>query len=450
MNNHLQQTDALIIGFGKAGKTLAAYLGNKGWKVVIAEQSDKMYGGSCINIACIPTKSLIYSAEKQVPYATAIAEKNRLTTFLRAANLNKVSSTPGVTVLTGKAAFVNKNTVNITTADGVVHTFQSEHIFINTGSLPFIPPISGAAQSKRIYSSTTLMELSVLPRKMVIIGGGFIGLEFASMYAQYGTEVAIVDKSPMFLPSQDRDMADDIYQVMTRMGIRIYQGCDVLAITKEDADMDRVVFRDHEQNEMFLPADAILMAVGRIPNTAGLNLDAAGVETTGHGFIKVDELLKTNVPGIWALGDINGGPQFTYISLDDFRIVRDQLFGDKHYNTSLRKDIPTTVFITPPLAHVGLYEHEARAAGYDIKVKHIKTASLPRARIMGQTAGALKATIDSKTGIILGCTLFCTQAGEMINIVKIAMDQQLHYSYLRDNIFTHPSMSEAFNDLFSI
>ena len=442
---------ALVIGFGKAGKTLAAFLGAQGWQVALAEQSDQMYGGTCINIACIPTKSLVHSSELGVPYTDAIAEKNRLTAFLRQRNLASVTASSHVTVYTGHAAFVTPKQVLIRlSATGEEVLVTAEHIFINTGTRPRLPDLPGLHHNPRVFTSTTLMEQTTLPERLVILGGGFIGLEFASMYAQFGAAVTVLESGPTFLPREDEDFADVVRTVLTRRGIRIETNVRLLRIESAPAAAeDVVVYEDQQGQTQRLPASAILVAVGREPVTAGLNLAAAGVVQDERGYIPVNEHLQTNVPHIWALGDVNGGPQFTYISLDDYRIVRDQLFGSHTRTTNDRRLVASTVFITPPLAHVGLREKEARAQGYDVKVATLPAAASVRAQILQHTEGLLKAVVEVGTGRILGCTLLCVESGELINLVQLAMQAGLPYTALRDHIYTHPSIAEVLNDLFA-
>ncbi|WP_210521133.1 FAD-dependent oxidoreductase [Hymenobacter terricola] len=446
-----QRFQALIIGFGKAGKTLASFLAGQGWRVALAEQSAQMYGGTCINIACIPTKSLVYSAEEGVPYPAAIAEKNRLTSFLRQRNLANVTAYPQLTVLTGKASFVTPKQVRVHLSEtGEDVLVEAEHIFINTGTQPRLPDLPGLHHNPRVFTSTTLMEQTELPARLVILGGGFIGLEFASMYAQFGSAVTVLESGPAFLPREDEDFADVVRAVLTRKQIRIETSVRLLRIESAPAAAeDVVVYEDQQGQTQRLPASAILVAVGRRPVTADLNLAAAGVAQDAHGFIPVNEHLQTNVPHIWALGDVNGGPQFTYISLDDYRVVRDQLFGSGARTTADRRYVASTVFITPPLAHVGLREKEAVAQGYTVKVLTLPAAASVRAQILRQTEGLLKAVVEVGTNRILGCTLLCVEAGEIINTVQLAIQAGLPATALRDHIFTHPSIAEVLNDLFA-
>ncbi|RRB04665.1 FAD-dependent oxidoreductase [Larkinella rosea] len=441
--------DALIIGFGKGGKTLAAYLANQGWTVALVEQSPLMYGGTCINIACIPTKFLIHNAEMGVPYPESIGEKDQLIAALRQRNFNLVDQSPNATVITGKAAFVSPHQVSVRLADTAEEIrIEAERIFINTGASPLIPAIPGIGQSQRVFTSTTLIQETQLPNELVIIGGGYIALEFAGMYAQYGATVTILDRSTRFLPHEDRDMADAVRSVLLAQGIRIEQGASVDEIIPGHTGQDTVVYHTPEKEQQQIQASAILVATGRQPYTEGLNLSAAGVEQDAKGYIKVNELLQTNVPHIWAMGDVNGGPQFTYISLDDFRIIRSQFSNLDRHTLLDRGQVAFSLFISPPFSHVGLREHEAQTKGYRTQVATLPAASITRAQVLKETAGLLKCVVDADTNQILGCTLFCANSSELINLVQLAMRARFAYTVLRDTIYTHPSMSEGLNDLF--
>ena len=446
-----QHYENLIIGFGKAGKTLAAYLAKHNKQVALIERSEKMYGGSCINIACIPSKSFIVNAEKGIPYEKAYELKNELTSFLRKKNFDNVAGLPDARVITGAASFVSPDEVLVKQAAGNEEMIiEADRIFINTGSEPFIPPIAGIQSSKKVFTSASLMEQSVLLRKLFIIGGGFIGLEFADMYAKFGAEVAILDHGEIFLPREDRDIADEIFKVLTSKNINIIMQASVQKIADTPNGNVSIQYKNKDGRLIDLEASAVLVATGRKASAENLNLEAAGIQTDERGFVQVDEFLKTNVPGIWAIGDINGGPQFTYISLDDFRIIRDQLFGGPYTTISERKLVASSVFITPQLAHIGMREKEALEKGYTVKIAKLPAASIPRARILNNTTGFLKTVVDAKSDKILGCTLYCVDANEMINTIQTAMNAGLDYQAVRDTIYTHPSMTEAFNDLYSL
>ena len=452
--------DGIIIGFGKGGKTLAAEFAKRGQKVAIIERSDKMYGGTCINIGCIPTKTLVHQAkmasalkdatfeERSEFYRNAVSVKESVTSALRNKNYHNLADNPNVTVYTGIGSFVSADVVAVRTATEEIR-LTSKQIIINTGAETVIPPIEGVAGNPFVYTSTSIMELADLPRRLVIIGGGYIGLEFASMYASFGSQVTVLESYPELIVREDRDIAASVKETLEKKGIVFRMNAKVQSVNRVE-DKAIVTFADSQTNEVFvLEADAVLLATGRRPNTKDLNLEVAGVEVDVRGAIIVDEYLKTTNPNIRAVGDVKGGLQFTYISLDDYRIVREDLFGDKERRTGDRNPVSYSVFIDPPLSRIGLNEEEARRQNRDIIVKKLPVMAIPRAKTLGETDGLLKAIIDKNTGKILGCVLFAPDSGEVINTVAVAMKTGQDYTFLRDFIFTHPSMSEALNDLFS-
>lgn len=457
----MKQYDAIIIGFGKAGKTLAAELSNRGWQVAVVERSSMMYGGTCPNIACIPTKTLVHEAgiaallyhdnyPKQANlYKQAIGRKNRLTSFLRNNNYERLSKRPNVTVYTGEGSFVSANIIKVALPEGDIE-LQGKEIFINTGSTPIIPAIDGIKESQKVYTSTTLLDLNVLPQHLIIVGGGYIGLEFASMYAEFGSKVTLLEGGNRFMPRNDQDIANSVKEVLEKKGIEIHLNARAQSIHDTNDGVTLTYSDVSDGTPYFVDGDAILIATGRKPMIEGLNLQAAGIGVDAHGAIVVNDQLRTTVPHVWAMGDVKGGAQFTYLSLDDFRIIRDQLFGDKKRDIGDRDPVPYTVFIDPPLAHIGLTEEEALKRGYSFKVSRLPATSVVRSRTLKQTDGMLKAIVNDHSGKIMGCTLFCAEAPEIINIVAMAMKTGQHYTFLRDFIFTHPSMSEGLNELFDI
>ena len=437
----------LVIGFGKAGKTLAADLAKHGESVILVEQSATMYGGTCINIGCIPSKLLLVEGEKSerlsdksAAFTAAMQRREQLTSALRAANYNKLASIPGVEVLTGKAHFLSPHVVEVTTESGV-EQIEAKQIYINTGARSARLSLEGA-DDKRIYDSTGLLQLESLPKRLVIVGGGYISLEFACMYAAFGSQVTILEQGSVFLAREDRDVAEAMLAMLSDRGIQVI----LQAETQRFVPAEDAVTVVTSQGDY--AAEAVLVAIGRRPNVEELNLEAAGVSLTPRGFIQVDEYLRA-APHIWAMGDVAGSPQFTYVSLDDYRIVRDQLFGEGKRTTRDRSLLPTSVFTTPALAQIGMTETQAAASGRPYEVKRLQTVAIPKAKVLGETHGLLKAIVDKETGLILGATLFCPEAHELINLLKLAMDHQVPASALHTQIFTHPTIAEALNDLFA-
>ncbi|OBC15408.1 pyridine nucleotide-disulfide oxidoreductase [Mycobacterium sp. 852013-50091_SCH5140682] len=447
-----RQVDLAVIGFGKGGKTLAAALGGAGWRVAMIEQSAQMYGGTCINVGCVPTKSLVYRSEHlgtgsahDAQYHDAVVATAELTAGLRAGNFAMLDRLATVEVITGAARFVDAHTVAVTTADDDEVTVTATWIVIGTGSRPTFPDLPGLATSPLVRTSTDLLVEENLPQRLVVLGGGYVGLEFAAMYAAYGSEVTVLERHDQVLAAEDDDVAEVARKILQDKGIHVITGARVTGVH------DTVTYR-YDGAEHTAPADAVLVALGREPVTAELNLQAAGVHTTPSGAVPVDDHLHTNQPHIFAIGDVNGGPQFTYISLDDYRIVLDQLIGAGARSTADRSAVPYALFMTPPLARVGLTERAARDAGLNIKVAAMNVAEMatvPRARIVGEPVGRMKVVVDATTDLILGAALLSHDSHEVINTVALAMRHGITATALRDSIYTHPSMTEAFNQLLS-
>ena len=453
----MEKYDAVIIGFGKGGKTLAGFLAGKGQNVALVEKSDKMYGGTCINVGCIPSKKLVNSTkvlkdkglssieDKEKFYTESIENKNTLIGALRGKNYEMLASKENITVYDGTGSFVSKNVVNVEN-NGENVQIEGEKIFINTGSTTIIPNIKGLKESNYVYTSTSIMELKELPKKLTIIGAGYIGLEFASMYSEFGSEVTVIDVGDRLMPREDEEIAERVKAILEAKGIKFLLKSKIEEIS--DRNDKGYVKISGENGESEVESDAILVAIGRKPNTEGLNLEAAGVKTDERGAVVVDETLKTTTDNIWAMGDVKGGLQFTYISLDDFRIIRDNVYGNGNRTINDRNVIPYSVFINPPLSRVGMTEKEAVEKGYEVKTGRLEAMAIPKGKIEGVTDGLLKTVVDAKTDKILGCTLLCNTSHEMINVVAAAIKAEQKYTFLKDMIFTHPTMSEALNDLF--
>ncbi|MCH4167536.1 MAG: FAD-dependent oxidoreductase [Megasphaera sp.] len=447
--------DAVILGFGKGGKTLAGYLANQGKSVALVERSEKMYGGTCINIGCIPTKSLVDGAhravakelttfeEKAAHYKASVAQKEKLVTMLRNKNFHMLADRPEITIYHGFGSFVDAYTVQVESEQGK-ELLQADQIFINTGASPVILPIEGVKDNKNVYVSEEILDLTELPKELVIIGGGYIGLEFAAMYNAYGSHVTVLQNLPVLVPREDRDIAAALQQEMERQGITFVFSANVQRVV--DKNGQTYVEYDVQDQHYSIAADAVLMATGRKPNTAGLHVEAAGLKLQPNGGIVTDNQRRAS-DHIWVMGDAAGALMFTYVSLDDFRIVRSSLEGGTY--TAEGRNIPYSVFIEPTLSVVGLTEAAAQEQGLDIAVATLPAGAIPKAHVLQHPYGMLKAIVDKKTSMILGAALFCEDSHELINIIKLAMDAHVPYTQLRDQIFTHPTMAEALNDLFS-
>lgn len=447
-----QKFDTIVIGFGKAGKTLAAKLAKQGEKVALIEKDARMYGGTCINVGCIPSKRLVLEAERAPAhdfevqseyYHVAVQEKKKLTTALRMANYNKLIDA-GVQVINGTASFLDGKTIGVKGAHGTMQTLSASKLIINTGGRPMIPAVPGMENNRLVFTSETMMENETLPRRLTIIGGGYIGLEFASMYARFGSKVTILQNGSVFLPKEDRDMAEAVENVLKSYGVSVITGAGL----KEIKEGTAVYTKNGEEDT--LDGDAILLATGRRPNTEGLHAERAGVELTMRGAVVTDKHLRTTAENIWAAGDVCGNLQFTYISLDDSRIILSDMQGDGSRTTENRGAFAYSVFMEPSFSRAGLSEKEAADKGLNYRVVRMNTDMIPKAKVLRKTTGMLKAVIDKDSGKILGAALFCSESYEIINMVKLAMDHDLDYTVLRDFIYTHPTMSEGLNDLFAL
>lgn len=436
----------IIIGFGKGGKTLAKFLAQKGEEVLVIEKSNKMYGGTCINIACLPSKRLIIEAANGVSYVDAVNGKNKMTAQLREKNYHMLADEKTVTVLDGEAHFIADHEIEVELPNGKKAQYKGDRIFINTGAVPVMLPIPGLKESKYILDSTQAMDEKKMPKNLTIIGAGYIGLEFASMFAKYGSKVTVLDHNKEFLAREDEDISNAVRKDMEDAGIKFELGADIEKITDEKTDA-KVTYQINGKTKT-INADRILVATGRKPNTENLGLENTAIETTDRGAIKVDDFLRTTVDNVWAIGDVKGGLQFTYISLDDFRIIKDQLFGTGARMVSDRKVVPYSVFISPALSQVGLNEKQANKLGKEYKLFKLPVTAIPKAKVAKDNRGLFKALVDPETEKILGATLYGIESYELINMISLAMKAHLSYTVLRDQIYTHPTMSEAFNDLF--
>jgi pyruvate/2-oxoglutarate dehydrogenase complex dihydrolipoamide dehydrogenase (E3) component len=448
--------DVLVIGFGKGGKTAAHALTDAGKRVILIEQSANMYGGTCPNVGCVPTKMLVhYSNGKRLEddaqefFANSVAGVRALTSAFRAGNFESLDGKDTATVITGAAHFLDAHTVAV--GEGVDRiTVTAPTILINTGSEPMLPDIPGLATSSHLVSSTDLIEQDRLPGRLVIVGGGYLGLEFAAIYQHFGTQVTVLEAAPRLLGHEDEDIAQTVTDILAGDGVRIITGATALDV--RDNRTTSTVGYEHDGQTLIVEAEAVLAATGRQPAIANLGLEIAGVRTTSRGAIEVDEHLRTSQSHIFALGDVNGGPQFTYVSLDDARIVLDQLLGNGRRTTTDRVAVPHTLFITPPLATVGLTETEARAQGRNITVSRENVAdiiAMPRAYTVEETRGVMKFVVDTDTDLILGAALLSIDAQEIINTVTLAMRHHITATDLRDSIYTHPSSTEALNEVFT-
>jgi pyruvate/2-oxoglutarate dehydrogenase complex dihydrolipoamide dehydrogenase (E3) component len=456
-----QHYDAIIIGSGQAGGPLATALAHAGWKVAIIEREH--VGGTCINYGCTPTKTMVASArvaylsrrsrdygitvgEVRVDMAAVRERKRRVVDSFRNGSERRLTTTPAVDLVFGDAEFAGPASVTVRRQDGERLELTGGKIFINAGARPSAPPVPGLAEVPAL-DSTSIMELDTVPDHLLVLGGGYVGLEFGQMFRRFGSRVTIVERGDRVLAREDVDVADAVAKILRDDGIDIRLNTDTVRVAGTPNGKIELVVREGSR-ESTLSGSHLLVAAGRTPNVERLNLPAAGVNQDGHGYIQTNDRLETNVPGIYALGDVKGGPAFTHISYDDFRIIRDNLLGDGHASTKDRL-VPYSVFIDPQLGRVGLSEAEARAQGRNIRVARIPMDYVSRAVEIDEARGFMKAIVDAETHAILGCAVLGIEGGELMAMLEIAMLGKVPYDVLKDAIFAHPTLAESLNTLFS-
>lgn len=459
--SNIKKYDAIIIGSGQAGNPLAFELDKRGKKVAMIEKNE--LGGSCINFGCTPTKTLVASSNlyhrvqrseelgviskgTQLDFKKVMKRKNAIVKAFRASIEKGISSSKNIDLYRGLASFVDENIISVKLNGGTKKSIQGDKIYINSGAKPNVIPIEGI-EDVNYYNSTSIMELDELPEHLLIIGTGYIALEFGQMFKRFGSKVTMIGRGDSIIKREDRDVSDRIQKILEEDGIEFLLNTETKKVETQGNKVK--VYIEREDREGEVSCSHIMLAVGRVPVTNELALENANVDLDEKGNIKVDSRLKTSTDHIYALGDVKGGPQFTHIAYDDFRIVVDNIFGEGKRNIQDRL-VPFTLFIEPQLGRVGLTETQAKKKGYDIEVKKIEMSKTGRAIEEGFTKGFMKAVIDKKDHKILGVAILGYQGGEFMAMVEVAMMTGMRYEELRDGIFTHPSLSETLNNLFDI
>jgi pyruvate/2-oxoglutarate dehydrogenase complex dihydrolipoamide dehydrogenase (E3) component len=461
-----QHYDAILIGSGQAANPLAESLTEAGWRVALVEREH--VGGTCINVGCTPTKTMVacarvaYLARRAADYGVrtgpvsvdmvAVRQRKRdMVTRFRQSDERRLEANERVDLLRGEARFKGPGEVEVRLAAGEMRRLTAGRIFINTGDRPSRPPVPGLDEVPAL-DSTTVMELDAIPEHLLVLGGGYVGLEFGQMFRRFGSRVTIVQRDGQLLAHEDADVAAAVADILRQDGIEVLLDTEATAAARGINDEVRLTVRrrgagDGVAAERTLVGSHLLLAAGRTPNTDALDLGAAGVETDDQGFVVVDERLQTSVPGIYALGDVKGGPAFTHISYDDYRLVESNLLHGGQATTRGRL-VPYTVFIDPQLGRVGPTEAEARRQGRRIRVARMTMNRVARAVEVGESRGFLKVVVDAESEQILGAAVLGIEGGELIAMLEIAMMGRLPFTALRDAIFDHPNLAEGLNNLF--
>src|SRR6266568_3434662 len=453
--------DAILIGAGQAGTPLSTALARAGWKTALIERVH--LGGTCINEGCTPTKTMVasgrvaYLARRGADYGvqtgpvtidmTKVRQRKRdIVESFRNSGQRRIETTDGVDLLMGEASFTGPKTLELRLNNGETRELTADTILINAGARPAKPSITGI-EAVATLDSTSIMELDEVPEHLLIVGGGYIGLEFGQLFRRFGSQVTVIQRGAGLLAREDPDVAEEVANIMREDGLEILLETKPVSVKQLSAgDIGLTV--QTKTGGRTLKGSHLLMAAGREPNTDWLNLDAAGIQTDKRGFIQVNDRLETNVPGIYALGDIKGGPAVTHISYDDFRIIRTNLL-EKGNATIHDRLVPYTVFIDPQLGRIGLSEADARAQGRDIKVAKMPMNYVARALEVDESRGFMKAVVDAGTGQILGAAILGIEGGEIMAMLEVAMMGKVPYTVLRDAVFAHPTLAESLNNLFT-
>jgi pyruvate/2-oxoglutarate dehydrogenase complex dihydrolipoamide dehydrogenase (E3) component len=442
--------DAIIIGSGQAGNPLSHDLADQGWTVALIEQEH--LGGTCINTGCTPTKTMVASAQVahyarnaarwgvrtgdvSVDLAKVVERKAQMVQQFRAGQQRHVEQRPNLHLHCGHARFVGPLRLNVGNEE-----LESERIFINTGTRPDVPRIEGLDQVPYL-TNASLMEQTELPEHLLVLGGGYIGLEFGQMFRRFGSQVTVIHRGDQLLNREDADVVAELQKVLEAEGIRF-----LMDATTERAEKSRdgvMLSVTTTGRPVTVSGSHLLVATGRRPNTDNLGLEAAGVEVDGRGFIKVSVRLETSAPGVWALGDVKGGPAFTHISYNDYQIVYSNLIEGRDLTTEGRP-VPYAVFTDPQLGRVGMTEAEARATGRRLKIGKIPMTYVARALERDETAGMLKLIVDAETDRMLGAALLCSEGGELIQILGALMRADVPYTFMKGAVYIHPTLAEGF------
>ena len=451
--------EAIVIGAGQAGVPLSQALAAAGMHTALVEREH--VGGTCINEGCTPTKTMVASARVaylarrgadygvrtesiSIDLTTVRQRKRAIVDSFRNGSQGRIEKTKNLDLIFGEAEFTAARSLKVRKSDGAEVSLTGEKIFVNAGCRPSVPKLDGLS-GLAFLNSTNIMELDQVPEHLIVLGGGYIGLEFAQMFRRFGSKVTVVQSGPQLLGQEDADVAEAVLQILREDGIEVLLKAKAKLVSGGAGSVKLTVESQGKTAE--INGSHLLVATGRIPNTDSLKLQAAGIASDAKGFIRTNDKLETNVESVYGLGDIKGGPAFTHISYDDFRIIRTNLI-EKGTTTTDRRIVPYTVFIDPQLGRVGMTEAEARHRGHDIRVAKMPMNYVARALEMDESRGFMKAIVDAKSDQILGAAVLGIEGGEMMSQLQIAMMGKLPYTALRDGVFAHPTLAESLNNLF--
>jgi pyruvate/2-oxoglutarate dehydrogenase complex dihydrolipoamide dehydrogenase (E3) component len=454
-----EQFQVLILGSGQGGKLLGWHMARSGRRTAVVER--RWIGGSCPNIACLPSKNEIWSARVAhlvhhaahfgtmtgaVKMDMAKVRQRKRDMVNREIDFHlKSYKTSGAELIMGTGRFAGPKTLEVRLNDGGTRELAAEQVFLNVGTHAAIPKVPGL-EAARPLTHIEALELDYLPQHLIVFGGGYVGLELAQTYRRFGSRVTIIQSGPQLMVREDPDVANEMQRILSEEGIQILVATETLNVQGRSGEEVSAVVRTNSGEQKIEGSD-ILVATGRIPNTAGIGLEKVGVELDGHGYIRVNERLETTVSGVWAMGECAGSPHFTHASVDDFRIIRDNLAGGKR--TTRDRLVPYCLFTDPPLAHVGLSEHEAQQQGVSVRVARLPMSAVLRTEATDETQGFMKVLVGGSDERILGFTMIGSEAGEVLAAVQTAMLANLPYSKLRDAVLVHPTIAEGLGPLLS-